>query len=152
MIRADHPINTYRGSAFIYYKEYLLLIRKIGIGKLNKCVATKITINNEKCFLTCLYRSPNQNQEQFESFCENLINVLSGINDQQPRCSVLAGDFNVDLTKWCPSDKDNKAGEGIDTFTTTSGYTQMIGQLTHIINDNTYYKWQVAMQWFTFYH
>ena len=79
-----------------------------------------MTVNNKMCFLTCLYRLPNQNQEQFESFCENLIDVLSGINDQQPIYSVLVGDFNAKLSKWCPSDKYNKAGQD-------SGYTQMIG-------------------------
>ena len=77
--------------------------------------------------MICLYRSPNQNQEQFESFCKNFIDMLSGINDQQPTWSVLAGDFNVELMKWCTNDKDDKAGQDIDTFT-TSGYTKMIGQ------------------------
>ena len=102
--------------------------------------------------MTRLYWSPNQNQDQFKSFCENLINVLSGINDQQPTCSVLAGDFNVELTKWCPSDKDNKAGQDIDTFTTTLGYNQMIGQPTYIINYDAYYKCQVVMHWSAFYN
>ena len=69
MIRADSPSKTKRGGD---YKEYLPLIRKIHFCKLNECIVTEITVNNESCFLTCLYRSPNQNQEQFESFCENL--------------------------------------------------------------------------------
>ena len=100
-----------------------------------KCIVTKITVNNDRCFLTCLYKSPNQNQEQFKSFYKNLIDVLSGINNQQPTCSILVGDFNAKLSKWCPSDNDNKAGKDIDIFTKTVGYTQMIGQLMHIIND-----------------
>ena len=41
------------------------------------------------------------------------------------------------MSKWCPSDKDYKAGQDIDTFTKTSGYTQMIGQPTYIINDKS---------------
>ena len=134
MIRANHPSNTKRGVVCIYYKKYLPLIRKVDICKLNECIVTELTVKNERCFLTCLYRSPNQNQEQFESFCENLIDVLSGINSQQPTCSILVGDFNAKLSRWCPSDKNNKAGQDIDAFTTTSGYTQMIGQPTHIMN------------------
>ena len=58
----------------------------------------------------------------------------SGINSQQPTCSILVGDFNAKLSKWCPSDKNSKGGQDIDAFTTTSGYTQMIGQPTHIMN------------------
>ena len=45
------------------YKEYLLLIRKIDIYKLNEYNVTEITVNNERCFLTGLYRLPNQNRE-----------------------------------------------------------------------------------------
>ena len=115
-IRADHPSNTKRGGVYLYYKEYLPLIRKVNICKLNECIVTEITVNNERCFLPCLYRSPNQNQEQFESFCENLIDVLSGINNQQQTCSILVGDFSAKLSKWCPSDKDIKAGQDIDTL------------------------------------
>ena len=63
--------------------------------------------------------------------------MVSGINNQQPTCSVLVGDFNARLSKWCPSDKDSKAGQEIDTFTTASVYTQMIGQPTHIINEKS---------------
>ena len=145
MIRANHPSNTKRGVVCIYYKKYLPLIRKVDICKLNECIVTELTVKNERCFLTCLYRSPNQNQEQFESFCENLIDGLSGINNQQPTCSILVGGFNAKLWKRCPSDKDSKAGLGIDIFTTTLGYTQMIGQ------PNANYKWQVFRCWFAFY-
>ena len=42
-------------------------------------------------------------------FSENLLNVLSGINKQQPTCSILVGDCNAKLSKSRPSDKDNKA-------------------------------------------
>ena len=63
MIRADHPSNAKREGVCIYYKEYLPLIRKVDICKLNECIVTEITVNNERCFLTCLYRSPSQNQE-----------------------------------------------------------------------------------------
>ena len=47
-------------------------------------------------------------------FCENLTDVLSGINKQQPICSFLVGDFNDKLSKWLPGDKDNKATQ--DTY------------------------------------
>ena len=41
------------------------------------------------------------------------------------------------VLKWCPSDKDSKSGQDIDTFTTTLGYTQMIGEPAHIMNDKS---------------
>ena len=62
MITTDHPSNTKRGGVCIYHKEYSPLIKKVDICKLNECIVTEITVNNEGCFLTCLYRSLNQNQ------------------------------------------------------------------------------------------
>ena len=47
MISAYHPSNIYRGVVCIYYEEYLPLIRKIDIRKLNECIVTAITVNNE---------------------------------------------------------------------------------------------------------
>ena len=107
------------------------------ICRLNECIVTEITVSNERCFLTCFYKSPNQNQEQIESFCKNLIDVPSGINNQQPICSIVVGDINAKLSKCWQSNKDNKAGQDTYTFTTTSGYTQMIGQPTNILNDKS---------------
>ena len=47
MISAYHPSNIYRGVVCIYYEEYLPLIRKTDIRKLNECIVTAITVNNE---------------------------------------------------------------------------------------------------------
>ena len=87
MIRTDHTNNTKRGSVCIYFKKSLPLTRKIVICKLNECIVAEITVNNERCFLTTdqqvndPYRSTSQNQEHFESFFENLVDVLSDINN-----------------------------------------------------------------------
>ena len=58
-------------------------------------------------------------------------------NNQQPTYSILVGDFNAKLSKWCPSDKDSKVGHNIDTFATILGYTQVIGQPRHIMNNKS---------------
>lgn len=87
--------------------------------------------------MTCLYRLPSQNQEQFGTVCENLINVLSGINKQQPEGSIPVVDFNAKLSKWCLSDKYNKTGQEVDAFTTMLGYIDMTGQPMRITNNKS---------------
>ena len=78
--RADHPSNAERVCVCIYHKKYLPLTRRSDTCKLNECIVTEESVHNERCFLRCLYRSPSQDQEQFDSFRENVIDVLSGIN------------------------------------------------------------------------
>ena len=53
------------------------------------------TKQNEKCFFTCIYHSPSQNQDEFKNFCTNFDILLSNINDEFPLCSIVTGDFNA---------------------------------------------------------
>ena len=101
---------------------------------MQECLVTELSMNNEKCFFTCLYRSPSQIHEELDTFCYNLDLLLSNINSNHPNCSILIGDFNAKSSKWCSSDKDSKAGCELDNITTSAGYSQMIDKPTHFIN------------------
>ena len=48
LLRADHPSNTKKGGVCVYYKDFLLLIRKYDITDLKKCLVMEITVENEK--------------------------------------------------------------------------------------------------------
>ena len=56
---------------------------------------TEMRIGKKKCFFTYLYQSPSQTSEQFEDFCTDLNLFLSNVNDFNPACSVITGDFNA---------------------------------------------------------
>ena len=133
LLRADHPNDIKRGGVCIYFKESLPLIRRKDLTNISDCLVTKINVNNEKCFFTCLYRSPSQSHDELERFCINFDLLLSNISNFHPTCSLVLGDFNAKCSKWCASDKNNTAGIKLDSITTTSGYNQMIDKLTHYI-------------------
>ena len=94
----------------------------------------KIRSQNEKCFLTCLYRSPSQSQDQFENFCTTFDILLSQINDELPICSIVTGDFNARYSRWWRNDVTNFAGKEIDFLILSAGYAQVIDKSTHVIN------------------
>ena len=48
LLRADHPSNTKKGGVCLYYKDFLLLIRKYDITDLKECLVMEITVENEK--------------------------------------------------------------------------------------------------------
>ena len=110
LLRVDHPNNIKRGGICLYFKESLPLINRSDLSNMKECLVTEINVNNEKCFFTCLYRSPSQSHEELESFCSSLDFLLSNINDQHPACSIVIGDFNAKCSKWCTADKNNIAG------------------------------------------
>ena len=48
LLRADHPSNTKKGGVCVYYKDFLLLIRKYDVTDLKECLVMEITVENEK--------------------------------------------------------------------------------------------------------
>ena len=133
ILRADHPSNNKRGGVCIYFKQSLPLIRRDDLSTMQEAIVTEISVENETCFFTCFYRSPSQSHDELENFCSELNLLLTNINNNQPACSILTADFNVECSKCCSSDKNNIAGLEID-ITTTAGYSQLT-------NKQTFYKW-----------
>ena len=86
---------------------------------------------------TCFYRSPSQSHDELENFCSELNLLLTNINNNQPTCSILIGDFNAKCSKWCSSDENNIAGLEADNIATMVGYCQLINKPTHFINGTT---------------
>ena len=90
----------------------------------------------KKNFLTCVYRSPSQNHDEFEDFCTKFDLLMSSINDELPLCSVITGDFNARCSRWWKNDINNPAGQEIESLTSSAGYKQIIDKPTHNINNS----------------
>ena len=136
LIRSDHPSDSKRGGVCIYYKEHIPLIKRDDICTLDNCSVTEIRSQSEKCFLTCIYRSPSQNNEEFENFCVHFDLLLSNINEEIPICSIITGDFNARSSNWWKNDITNSLGQELDSLTSSAGYSQIIDKPTHIVNNS----------------
>ena len=104
------------------------------ISAMQEAIVTEISVKNETCFFTCFCRSPSQSHDEFGNFCSELNLLLTSINNNQPACSILIGDFDAKCSKWCSSEKNYLAVLEIDNITTTAGYSQLINKPTHFIN------------------
>ena len=131
LIRSDHPIGSKKRGVCVYYKNRIPLI------VLSNCLVTEIRLENENCFLTCLYRSPSQTQHKFENFCTNLDTLMDHINNELPFCSLIIGDLNARCSKWYNNDISNSVGRKIDTLISSAGYKQIINKLNHIVNNSS---------------
>ena len=70
-------------------------------------------INKQKCFVSCLYRSPSQTDEEFSPFR-----------------SVVLGDFNGKCNKWWIGDLNDHCGLELDTLCSLSGLSQLVKEPT----------------------
>ena len=75
----------------------------------------------------------------FDTFCSNFNLFLSNINDLNPPSLIVIGDFNAKNSKWWPSDKETFKGRVLHSLTISAGYTQLIDQPTHVINNSSSY-------------
>ena len=83
-----------RGGACIYYKISLPLKIK-NIQYLQECINFEIKIKDKLCNFITLYRSPNQCQDDFESFISNIELNLDSIMANNPFLTVILGEFNA---------------------------------------------------------
>ena len=125
LIRADHPSDSKGGGVCIYYEEHIPLIKRDNICTLD-----------EKCFLTCIYRSPSQSRDEFDNVCTKFDLLLSNINQEFPLCSIFTGNFNACCSRWWQSDISNSVGQEIDSLILSAAYKQIIDKPTHIVNNS----------------
>ena len=92
LVRSDHPLNSRREGVCIYYKNYLPL-RIISVNYLSECMNFEIMIGNKICNFITLYRSPSQNQDDFQAFIDNLEMNLETLAQRNPFLMVVVGDF-----------------------------------------------------------
>ena len=137
VMQADHPSNTKRGRACLYYKEHWPVVRRDDISNLKECLVTEITEKNKRCFLTCLYRSPSQNREQFRSSCDSLDILMNNINSLNELLivSIIAEDLYGKSSKWYCFDTSDNIGKELKTIASGAGYSQIIDKPTHFANN-----------------
>ena len=114
IIRKDCPSNTKRWGVCVYHKN-TLPFKLINIKYLQECITFQI----------CLYRSPSQTSDEFESFLKKL--TLDKIHEDNPFMISVLGDFNAKSNNWHKNDITSYEGSMVDPV--TSNY-----EPTHTLN------------------
>ena len=98
-----------RGGVCIYYKESLP-VRVISLPYLKEALLLEMTYNNKKVIVSVIYRSPSQNNSEFDLFLSNFEKLLIDINKRKPFLSVITRDFNARSSSWWPKDINTTEG------------------------------------------
>ena len=107
-------------------------MKVIDIQFLNECINFEIRIGGKLCSFLCLYRSPSQTRDIFETFADNFELTLDTIVNKNSFLIVALGDFNAKTTNWYKNDINSYEGLKIDTITSQFGIQQLINKLTHL--------------------
>ena len=110
-MRANHPSNTKRGGVCMYCKNYLPVIRRTDLSDLQECIVAEITVDKERCFLTCLYRWPRTCL--YDNIQKNSIDENSKAGIVLETITLTAG-YNQIINK--PTHFTNVSASCIDLF------------------------------------
>ena len=94
----------------------------------------ELRIGGKCCKFGCLYKSPSQTQDEFETFLKNFELILDKIHENNPFMTVDLGEFNARSNNWCKADITSLEGSKIDTIASSYGLNQFIQEPTHILN------------------
>ena len=82
--------------------------------------------------MSVIYRSPSQNNSEFDSFLSNLGQLLRDISTCNPTVSVITGDFNARSSSWWSEDINTSEGTKLYLLTSSNGFSQLINEPIHI--------------------
>ena len=136
LYREDRPLNVKQRGIGIYYKTSLPLKIK-NIHYLQECINFEINIKDKLCNFISLYRSPNQSQDDFESFINDLEHNLDSVMVNNTFLTVILGDFNAKLSLWCNNDITTYEGSKIDGVTSQFRLQQIVIEPTHFIGNSS---------------
>ena len=79
LILSDHLNGIKRGGVCIYFKKEILPDRVINIHYLKEALLLEMIYNNKRVIVSVIYRSPSQNNSEFDSFLRSVERLLSDI-------------------------------------------------------------------------
>ena len=109
LVSAGHPNNIKRGGVCIYYKESLP-VRVISLPYLREALLLEMAYNKKKVIVFVIYRSPSQNNSEFDLFLSSFEKILNTISKCKPFLSVATCDFNARSSSRCPKDINTTEG------------------------------------------
>ena len=77
----------------MYDKENLPITQRLDLQVLDEMIVSEIQTYRKQVFFVVIYRSPNQNKDEFESFLEKLKSAIDLMKNERPHCICVTGDL-----------------------------------------------------------
>ena len=120
----------------VYYNDKIS-VRQMSNINLTECLACESVIGKKKEYVITFYRSPIQNQSEFEHFLLSLENLLCNIRSKCPAFTILLGDFNARSKSWWVHNITNNKGIQIESISSLYGFSQLISEPAQILQNSS---------------
>ena len=95
-------------------------------------------IENCKGFIVVMYRSPRQNNDQFEQFLSSFEDLINEITPSNPLFYLILGNFNAQSPTWLDDDKISIEATQLNALSSLHGLHQLIKEPTHLMESLMY--------------
>ena len=136
LITNNHPSNTKRDGVGLCIKETLPKTNRTHIVTLPEWVVREIHLDRKKNFVVVAYKSPSQDQQEFENSMFNFELMLSKMSTEKPYAVIITGDFDCGSIQWWANDNQNDEGKSFEPLTSELGLHQLISEPTHTIGQS----------------
>ena len=98
----------------------------------------EVLVQNCKGYIGVVYRSPSQNNIEFENFLSDFEELLSKTVSSNSLCTLILGNFNAKSSSWWKEDRTTTEGSQLEALTSLHNFHQLISEPTHILpNSNS---------------
>ena len=98
----------------------------------------EVSVQNCKGYIGVVYRSPSQNNTEFENFLSDFEELLSKTVSSNSLFTLILGDFNARSSSWWEEDRTTTEGSQLEALTSLHNFHQLISEPTHILpNSNS---------------
>ena len=97
-------------------------MKVIDVNYMDECISFEVRIGGKVWTFSCLYRSPSQNREKFETFLDNSKLNFEQMLGKSPYLVVAFCDFNVKSNFWYTNNSMDLEGLKIDILTSSFGF------------------------------
>ena len=104
---------------------------------MQECINFEIKIKDKLCSFISLYRLPNQCQDYFELFVNNIELNLDSVMVNSSFLTVIIGEFNAKLSLWYNNDITTYEGPKPDGVTSQFGLQKITKESPHLIGDSS---------------
>ena len=103
-----------------------------------EAILLEMDYNNKKSLVPVIYRSPSQNNEEFDTFLTNFQKLLNEINNLKPPLSIITGDFNARSSQLWSKDINTTEASKLFSGTSSNGFSELINEPTHIQTNSSF--------------
>ena len=97
----------------------------------------KFPIGKKICGLISLYRSPSQNQKEFDTFLDNLESNLETVSFSNTFLTIFIVEFNAKCPCWYSKDNSTTEGSKLRLLMSQFGLNQIINEPTHVTKNSS---------------